>query len=158
MHPGFEPDNLLTLRLSLPATEYPEPDDAARFYQRLLSELESLPGVTSVGAISNFPMTDGQSNNGSVLEDFPLKPDEIPPIVRTNSATPGYFETLGIPLHEGRTFEPRDHEQVTGAAIVSASFAKEFWPDDSALGRRLTPGLPVENTRWYTIVGVVGDV
>ena len=92
------------LRLSLPRTEYPEPDDAARFYQRLLSELESLPGVTSVGAVSNFPMTDGQSNNGSVLEDFPLKPDEIPPIVRTNTATPGYFETLGIPLHEGRTF------------------------------------------------------
>ena len=158
VHPGFEPDNLLTLRLSLPRTEYPEPDDAARFYQRLLSELESLPGVTSVGAISNFPMTDGQSNNGSVLEDFPLKPDEIPPIVRTNYATPGYFETLGIPLHEGRTFEPRDHEQTTGAAIVSASFAKEFWPDDSALGRRLSPGLPRENTRWYTIVGVVGDV
>jgi predicted permease len=158
VHPGFEPDNLLTLRLSLPRGEYPESDDAARFYQRLLTELESLPGVTSVGAISNLPLTDGQSNNGSILEDFPLKPDEMPPIVRTNYATPGYFETLQIPLHEGRTFEPRDHEQVTGAAIVSASFAKEFWFDGSALGRRLTPGIPTEDTRWYTIVGVVGDV
>ena len=158
VRPGFEPDNLLTLRLSLPRAEYPEPDDVARFYQRLLSELESLPGVTSVGAISNLPMTDGQNNSGTVLEDYPLKPDEIPPIVRTNYATPGYFEALGIPLHEGRTFEPRDHEQPTGAVVLSASLAKEFWPDTSALGRRVARGLPTEHTSWYTIVGVVGDV
>ena len=158
VHPGFEADNLLTLRLSLSASAYPKPDDAASFYQQLMSELGGLPGVASVGAVSNLPLTDGQSNNGVVLEDFPLKPDEIPPIVRTNYATPGYFETLGITLLEGRTFEARDHEQGTGTAIVSANFAKTYWPNQSALGRRVTPGLPSADTRWYTIVGVVGDV
>lgn len=160
VHCGFEPENLLTLRLSLPSADYPEAEDAARFYQRLLTELESLPGVSRVGAVSNFPMTDSQSNNGTVLEDFPLQPDEIPPIVRTNFATPRYFETLGIPLNEGRTFERRDHEEPAAVAVVSAAFAKEFWPDASALGRRVTRGLPAQVTDvdWYTIVGVVGDV
>ncbi len=158
VHPGFEPDNLLTVRLSLSASAYPDPDDAASFYQRLMSELGGLPGVTSVGAISNLPLTDGQSNNAVNLEDFPVKPDEIPPLARMNYATPGYFETLGITLVEGRNFEARDHEQQTGAAIVSANFAKTYWPDESALGRRIAPGLPSGALRWYTIVGVVADV
>ena len=159
VHPGFEAQNLLTMRLSLPRGEYSEPEDAASFYKQLMSELESLPGVTGVGAITNLPMTDGQSNNGLVLEDYPLAPDEIPPVVRSNYATPGFFETFGIPVHEGRTFEPRDHEQPTGAVIVSANFAKEFWPNDSALGRRVVPGIhDQEDEPWYTIVGVVGDV
>ncbi|MFQ5790946.1 MAG: ABC transporter permease, partial [Acidobacteriota bacterium] len=156
--PGFQKDGILTLRLSLPRAEYPEPEDAARFYQRLMEALSGLPGVESVGAISNLPMTDGQSNNGVVLEDFPLQPDEIPPVIRTNYAAPGYFETLGIPLHEGRTFERRDHEQQTGAVVVSARFAMQFWPEGSAVGKRVTPGLPSEDAVWYTIVGVVGDV
>jgi putative ABC transport system permease protein len=158
VHPGFEPNNLLTLRMSLPRAEYPEPEDAAGFYQRLFSELSALPGVTGVGGVSKLPTTDGQNNSGLVLEDFPLTPDEIPPIVRTNYATPGYFQTLGIPLREGRGFELRDHEQQTGAVIVSADFAKTHWPDASAIGRRVAPGLPVEDMKWYSIVGVVGDV
>lgn len=158
VQPGFEKDGLLTLRLSLPRAEYPEPTDAARFYERLMEELATLPGVERVGAISNLPMTDRQSNNGVVLEDLPLQPDDVPPVVRTNWAAPGYFETMGIPLHEGRTFEPRDHQQRTGAAIVSANFAKQFWPHGSAIGKRLMPGLPDQEPQWFTIVGVVGDV
>ena len=159
VHPGFEPESLLTMRLSLPRAAYPEPRDAARFYQSLVTELESLPGLASVGAVSNFPMTDSQSNNGTLLEDFPLQPDEIPPIVRTNQALPGYFETLGIPLLEGRTFERRDHEGPMGVVVVSEAFANEYWPGESALGRRVTRGLPTfADVDWYTIVGVVGDV
>ncbi len=158
MHPAFEEDGLLTMRLSLPRVNYTEAQDAAAFYPRLMAELASLPGVTRVRAISNLPMTDSQSNNGSVLEDFPLQPDELPPIVRTNYATPGYFEPLQIALREERLFEPRDHEQQTGTVIVSANFADQFWPEASAIGRRVTPGLPSEDARWYTIVGVVGDV
>lgn len=158
VEPGFDASGLLTLRLSLPRAEYPGTDDAADFYQRLMGELEALPGVTRVGAVSNLPMTDSSSNNGAVLEDFPLAADEIPPIVRTNYATPGYFETLSIPLKEGRTFEVRDHEERTGAVVVSEGFAEQHWPTQSALGRRLTPGLAGDDVRWYTIVGIVGDV
>jgi hypothetical protein len=91
VHPGFEEDGLLTMRLSLPRANYTEAQDAAAFYQRLMAELASLPGVTRVGAISNLPMTDSQSNNGSVLEDFPLQPDELPPIRAHQLCDAGLF-------------------------------------------------------------------
>ncbi len=158
VEPGFEPNGLLALRLSIPRAEYPEAEDAARFYQRLMDELRTLPGVSHVGAISNLPMTDSQSNNGAILEDFPLEQDQLPPVVRTNYAMSGYFEALSIPLREGRSFQPTDHEQRTGAVVVSQTFAETFWPGESAVGRRLSPGLPTANPRWYTIVGVVGNV
>jgi predicted permease len=104
-------------------------------------------------------MTDGQSNNGVVLEDFPLEPDELPPLARTNYASPGYFETAGIALLEGRTFERRDHEELTGAVVISRSFAERHWPGQSVIGRRLLPGLPDPSAvKWYSIVGIVDDV
>jgi len=158
VHPGFESAGILTVRLSLTDAAYPEPQDSAAFYQRLTESLEALPGVERASAVSRLPMADRHPHNGVVLEDYPVKADEVPPIIATNWATPGYFETFGIPLLEGRTFERRDHEEKTGAVVVSRSFAEQFWPHGSALGKRLLPGLPGNESPWYTIVGVVGDV
>jgi predicted permease len=156
--PGFAAHDLLTVGLSLPQPSYPKSEDAARFYSRLLDELRTLPGVESVGAVRDYPMTDFQSNNGAIFEDFPVEKGDLPPVIRTNWAAPGYFETLRIPLYEGRTFERRDHEEKTGAVVISRSVADKYWPGKSALGKRLVPGLPGATPRWYTIVGVVGDV
>ncbi len=158
--PGFDTEGVLTFRVSLPAAEYPDGDDTVLFYRRLFENLRGLPGVTNVGANTNLPMTDGSNSNGVVLEDFPLQQDEVPPIIRTNRAAPGYFEALGIPLREGRFFERGDVDQpARGAVVVSETFAQQFWPGQSALGKRLTPGIAVgDETKWYTIVGVVGDV
>jgi predicted permease len=158
VHPGFEADSILTVRLSLTDAAYPEPQDSASFYRRLMESLEALPGVERASAVSRLPMIDRHPHNAVSLEDYPVKADEVPPIVATNWATPGYFETFGIPLLEGRTFERRDHEQRTDAVVVSRSFAEQFWPNGSALGKRLVPGLPGNDSPWYTIVGVVGDV
>ena len=158
VHPGFEADGILTVRLSLTDAAYPEPADSAGFYQRLLESLAELPSVEGVGAVSRLPMADDDTNNGVVLEDYPVKPDEVPAVIRTNWAMPGYFETFRIPLLEGRTLERRDHEEKTGAVVVSRGFAEKFWPNGSALGKRLVPGLPGKDASWYTIVGVVGDV
>ncbi|HSF18227.1 MAG TPA: ABC transporter permease [Vicinamibacteria bacterium] len=156
--PGFDAENLLTLSLAIPRQDYPTPQDAARFYQSLMDELRTLPGVSFVGAVSSFPMSGNQSNNGVIFEDFPVQEGDLPPVVRTKWATPGFFETLRIPLVEGRPFERRDHEEPTGAAIVSRSVAEAHWPGQSVVGKRLTPGLPREGARWYTIIGVVDDV
>jgi predicted permease len=157
--PGFDSESVLTLRLSLPPAEYPDAQGAAAFYQQLLEDIRALPAVQAAGANANLPMTDGQNNSGVVLEDFPLQQDEMPPIIRVNFTATGYFEAMGIPLREGRTFQRRDHEEVSGAVVVSAGFAERFWPGESALGKRIAPGLGDDgDTRWYTIVGVVGDV
>jgi predicted permease len=139
--PGFDAEGILTLRLSLPETEYSGARDVAAFHQRLLETIRVLPGVEVAGAITNLPMTDTDSNSGVTVEDFPVAPGEIPPVIRTNVAAPGYFEAMGIALQSGRTFERRDHEEVTGAVVVSRGFE----PDEN-------------ETRWWTIVGVVGDV
>jgi predicted permease len=158
VQPGFETDGILTVRLSLTDAAYPDAEDSARFYDRLLESLRALPGVEQVGAVSRLPMEDRYPHNAIVLEDFPVAPGEVPPVIASNWATPGYFETIGIPLLEGRTFESRDHEERTGAAVVSEGFAERFWPGASALGKRILPGLPGEDPYWYTVVGVVGDV
>jgi putative ABC transport system permease protein len=158
VNPGWTAGDLLTVRLSLPQASYATPDDAARFYSRLMDELRALPGVSRVGAIRNFPMGGSDSNDGMALEDFPVREGELPPVVRTNWAASGYFEAMGIPLEEGRTFERRDHEERTGAVVISRGLAETFWPGKSPLGKRLTPGLPRKINHWYTIVGVVGDV
>jgi predicted permease len=158
VRPGFETEGILTVRLSLTDAAYPKSEDSARFYGALLESLRALPGVERVGAVSRLPLQDRYPHNGILLEDFPVQPGEVPPVLATNWATPGYFETIAIPLLEGRTFESRDHEARKGAVVVSESFAKRFWPTESALGKRVMPGLPGKDAPWYTIVGVVGDV
>jgi putative ABC transport system permease protein len=158
VNPGWIADHLLTVRLSLPRASYPTSDDAARFYDQLTDRLRAVPGVSRVGTVRGFPMSGSNSNNGFAVEDFPVPEGQLPPIVRTNWATAGYFEAMGIPLEEGRTCERRDTEEKTGAVVVSRSLADRFWPGKSALGKRVAPGLPREDMRWYTVVGVVSDV
>jgi predicted permease len=159
VNPGFDSDGVLTARVSLPGSAYQEAREIAGFYKRLLDDLKGLPGVSAAGAITNLPMTDGGNNSGLLLEDFPIEPGEIPPVVRTNFATPGYFAALGIPLRAGRTFERYGHEEPALSVVVNAALEQHFWPDQSALGKRVAMGMgDGEEPLWYTIVGVVGNV
>jgi predicted permease len=156
VNPGFSSEGVLTARLSLPPTKYGDADVTAGFYEQLLEKIRELPGVLSAGAVTNFPMTDRQNNEGLVIEDFPEMPGELPPIARTNFATPGYFEAAGIPVQRGRAFERHFDER---GAVVSAAFEEHYWPGQSALGKRLAQRDGVrDGVRWYTVVGVVGDV
>ena len=153
--PGFDASNVLTFSLALPEAEYPDAPQAARFHQDLLDRLAALPGVESVGAVSAVPVGTGRSGTAHFIEDFPTSPDELPPIFWYKYTTPGYFETMRIPLRSGRTFETRDHETNLGNIIVSATIAERFWPGEDVIGKRITPG---DTTAWNTIVGVVGSV
>ncbi len=158
--PGFDAANVLTLRISLPDAQYPEADQRASFFEQALERIRALPGVESAGAITRLPLAAGGSNSAHTFEDFPLEPDEVPRIVATRRAAPGYFETLGIPLLAGRVFEPADHRRQTKVALVSEALADHLWGTDrgsAPLGKRLTSGLAAQDD-WYTIVGVVGSV
>jgi predicted permease len=154
--PGFDTEGILTLRLSLPEEEYATAGETAAFYEQLLEKLRTLPGVIAAGGISNLPLTDGESNSGLFFEDFPLQENELPPIIRTNQVTPGYFHAMGIPLREGRALQRRDVEGEVGAAILSAKLADRFYPEGSPIGRRVHRGM--RDPEYYPIVGVVGDV
>jgi predicted permease len=157
--PGFEPRGVLTFRISLPSQEYPGEEAPAAFVQRAIDELVGLPGVRSAGAVTGLPLSGMMDGSGVSIEDQPEGPDDIPRVHFDKLATPGYFETLRIPLVEGRTFERADHEQRSGSVIVNEAFAGRYWPGGSALGKRLQPreGDP-DPAGWYTIVGVVGSV
>jgi len=158
--PGIDPRGVLSLRLDLPDAKYPSMEARSRFVVQLLEKVRALPGVQSAGTISPLPLGGSASKNGHQIEDHPLPPGSLPPILASRPVSPGYFETMRIPVLEGRVFDRLDPSQEGTEAVISASLARRFWPGKSPLGRRLSPGVagPDNTPLWYTIVGVVGDV
>ncbi|HSG40519.1 MAG TPA: ABC transporter permease [Thermoanaerobaculia bacterium] len=155
--PGFDPENVLTLRLDLPEAKYPDAASTGRFVLQLLEKVRGVAGVESAGAGSPLPLSGGDSRSGYSFEDFPRPEDEVPPLLGNRFVSPGYFQALKIPVIEGRVFDRLDPERQPAEVVVSQALAQRFWPRGSALGKRLVSGRPEEN-RWYTIVGVVGSV
>jgi predicted permease len=151
--PGFDAGGVLTFRLSLPPTKYPVGLPPVQFYDQLLERLEAIPGVVSAAGINNLPLTGGGAFLTAQIDDFPVSEGEFPPAFMARRTTPGYFETMGIPIVEGREFTPDDHNARLGSMIISESVKRQFWPDESALGKRIAQaGAPAR------VVGVVGDV
>ena len=155
--PGFDPANVLTLRLSVPGSTYRTVGDISRFYHELTTRVASVPGVLAVGATSKLPLVDdGSSHNGTWIEDRPITKEELPTIHSTASVTQDYFRAMNIAIVEGRTFRDDGSERPSHEVIVGRAFARHFWPNGSALGKRIKTGGP--EAAWSTIVGVVGDV
>ena len=151
--PGFDGEGVMTVRLTVPSAEIPGAAETAEFFRQLRERLATQPGVENVGMVAGVPLGGNVSFTTQELEDHPRRPGEQRVFANNNYASPGFFETLDIPLIEGRTFQAGDRGDQTRAAIVSESFARNWWPDASALGRRID-GEP----DWLEIVGVVGDV
>lgn len=151
--PGFSADGVLTFEVRPLPTKYEEAEAVAQFYDRLIERLEAVPRVTRAGGINTLPLTDGGSNLTTVIEEFPPAEDEFPPTFEVRRTTPGYFEAMDIPVVEGRTFTPDDHNRRLGSVVISNSVKAQYWPDASALGKRINvAGTPTR------VVGVVGDV
>jgi len=155
--PGFSAENVTTFHLSLPEPEY----DVARqrrFYDELLGSIRRRPGVRSAAAI--FPVPFGTSRIGIsfTIEGRPVaKADE--PAAEYRQVSPGYFETLRIPILSGRDFTDRDGPDSPPVVIVNAAFARTFFRGESAVGRRIHPGVARDGKSVVReIVGVVGDV
>jgi predicted permease len=151
--PGFAAGDLLTFRVRPLPTKYADAAAVAQFYDRLIERLEAVPGVMRAGAIDTLPLTGGGVTRTTVVEDFPTADSVFPPVFEVRRATPGYFETMRIPLVEGRAFGPDDHTRRLGSVIISSSVKRAYWPETSALGKRITVGgTPGQ------VVGVVRDV
>ena len=158
--PGFRSQNVLTLRTMLPRPKYAKTVTRLQFYQQVLDETRALPGVQAAAYVSFTPFT----MRGGMWEILTTTPDPtnlaggftVPPDVRRASlrmVTPGYFETLGIPLLQGRDISTADTIDSPAVAVVSRSFADQYYPGQDALGRQFGFAFAVR-----TIVGVVGDV
>ncbi|HEV2801729.1 MAG TPA: ABC transporter permease [Pyrinomonadaceae bacterium] len=149
---GVRPENVLTMRITLPAAKYQTTEATTGFYTQLLERLAVLPGVEAVGAINLLPVQRSGTNGNVQIVGDPPDPSGRAPLVEYRTATPDYFRALGIPLVAGRFFEPAARERVP-VAIVNQTFVRVILNGRDALGRQIqSDGNPIE------IVGVVGDV
>ncbi|MCP3140242.1 ABC transporter permease [Pyxidicoccus xibeiensis] len=154
---GFRPEGVLTWRVALPAAEYPDEARQGALFQRLQERVETLPGVKSVGAISDLPFG---GNNIWRLMDIDGQPRPAPGEGRSvgyQVITPGYFRTLGIALKRGRDLTPSDRGGTEPVVLVNEATARQYWPGQEPLGQRIRMGSEPD-APWLTIVGVVGDV
>jgi putative ABC transport system permease protein len=155
--PGFEAENALAVRLSLPKAQYPNRAAVAAFYEKLRPRLESLPGVEAVGFVSSLPLSGVFHSIPFTIEGRATSPDEAHRAdYRVVDA--GYFRALKIPLIAGREFNERDAAETPPVALVSQNLARRHWPQGSPLGARLRIGDNNQGPRPVEVVGVVGDV
>ncbi len=151
---GFDPRGLLTVRVSLPTSSYPDADAMRRFMAAVMPRLSRAPGVASAAATMALPpaittMAPYQ------IGDLPTAPIGDRPVGQWSAVTPGYFATLGIPVTSGRAIDERDDERSPLIVVVSEGLAKRAWPSMSPLGRKILVG---RFAGFAEVVGVAGDV
>lgn len=154
---GFDRSRLVTFGVQLPAATYPTFEQGLRFYQRLLERLSNIPGVTRVSVMSGLPPRRQVNANGTDVEGYVGPPEAPHPIVDYyQTVTSGHFDVMGIPIVQGRGFEPSDR---IGApvAVVNETFARMFWQGANPVGRRVRPRSGGQ-APWMTVVGVARDV
>jgi putative ABC transport system permease protein len=152
-HPGFQTDNVLTMRLSLPLKT--DPQKAVQVYQGLLDRVCGVTGVRAAGIVNELPFTGDTTSDGYIIEGEAPQPGGVQPQIQIRDVTPGYFESMGIPLTQGRDFLQTDREGSQLVAIIDETIARSHWPAGDSIGKRLRlTGDPP----WYTIVGVVGGI
>ena len=153
-NPGFRPDHVLTLSVLLPRQAYPQGAQVQDFYKRLLDRVSNLPGVNAAGLSSDLPLNAREMVSMRV-EGGGDDQGETPQAICQSWVMGNYFETVGIPLLQGRWFTPEDRLESEPVTVVSLSTARKFWPGQTPIGKRIRWGV---NDPWHTIVGVVGDV
>ncbi|HSG82697.1 MAG TPA: ABC transporter permease [Gemmatimonadota bacterium] len=162
--PGFEPTSVITGYVSLPDSRYPESTDRSQFTDEMLREVRALPGVMSAGVTSAVPFGGSFSSSVILPEGYVPSPGESILSPFSTIAGPGYFETMRIPLVEGRYFDDRDAEGTGNVIIIDEWLARRYFPNDSPLGRRMlwgtVPGAEDANDEenLWTIIGVVGQI
>ena len=157
VHPGFvRPDEVLTLKISIPEAEIEDPAQAVRTHEQIVRRIEQIPGVDSVGISSSITMDGWDSNDGVHVEDFPTPEGQIPTIRRFKWIAENYFETMGNPVLAGRPITWTDVHNMATVAVVTENFATEYWSSpEEAVGKRIRHS---PDKRWRQIVGVVGNI
>jgi len=154
--PGFNADNVLTMRISVPPGKFQTGEPRLQFFQQAINQIHSLPGVQSVGMVLSLPLGGDTFNvwRGYIREGRPATPEESGDAAYL-AATPDYFHTLQIPLIAGRSFTDQDVENTTKVVIVNETTARKLWPGQSPIGKRITIWPDEKFTR--EIVGIVGE-
>ena len=157
--PGFQADHLLVADLPLSLTAYSKPQQRFEFFDRLVARAKSLPGVRSAGAASFLPVSGGSGALHFNINGRPPKSPHDYTVTGYRTVTPNYFETLGMPLAQGRFFTAADTEKAPTVVVINSAMARTYFPGENPLGKRLQLGaIPESDVPWMEVVGVVGDV
>jgi putative ABC transport system permease protein len=155
--PGFRPDSILTVSVTLPEGEYPTSSEMRRFSTAAIERLRRVPGVVHTGTVNWLPLGGNFLSGDFLVEDVPQLPSGL--TVGKPAVSAEYFQAMAIPLLQGRTFTDRDTEEAPGVAIVTESLARQVWPRQPVIGKRLKLGFGrPEEQPWLSVVGVAGDV
>ncbi|HLZ39922.1 MAG TPA: ABC transporter permease [Candidatus Sulfotelmatobacter sp.] len=157
MNPGFNPANVMTMYLQLPATRYAEIPKQTQFRRELLARLNSLPGLQAA-MVTDIPLGGNYVGHGFVIDGHPPVAVGGEPDVQTLSVMGDYFRVMQIPLRAGRDFTPLDREGQPLVAIVSEEVVREFFPHENPIGARIHWARETEPPQWMTVIGVVADV
>ena len=156
VNPGFEADHVVTMEISVPSGKFTEPAQQIEYFDRVLDRVRTLPGVQAAGLIDALPLTDNGSVQPVLLEGRPPAPMAELPEVDVRAISPGYLSAMHLPLLAGRDIDDSDVVGRPKAVLISDSMAKLFWPNEDAVGKRLTLYFYPHEER--VVAGVVGDV
>jgi len=151
---GFKPEQLLSLEYRLPRTKYKEVTAQWNFHRQVMAQIQEVPGVQSVALVRGLPFSGNGGTTAITLPDREAPPKGREPEVMFNSATPNYFETIGIPFIKGRLFDDHDQPNTPLVVIINQTMAQKFWPNQDPLGKQVKAG---QDGTVATVIGVVGD-
>jgi putative ABC transport system permease protein len=154
---GFDPERVLTARVSLPGVQHMDPRVPRRFYARVLDRLAALPGVTAAGAAQALPFQGTCWTAGLRIEGRPSPNPRNIPETCWCAVTPGYFRALGVPVTRGRALTDGDGDTAPPVALVNGTLARTLFPGEDPVGKRIGTDIDGEGTP-VTIVGIVGDM
>jgi putative ABC transport system permease protein len=154
--PGFDPHRVLTMTAAVSRAKFPSPAAQVSFFERALERVRALPGVESAGVADDLPLSEEGSHQPIAIEGRAVVPLAEQPEVDVRLISPGYMKALRIPILRGRDFDNTDVAGRPAAVLISESMARQFWPGEDPLGKRLTLNFLPDTVR--EVVGVVGDV
>jgi putative ABC transport system permease protein len=161
VHPGFDPNNVLTARITLSGATYEDPQARKRYVSQTIEQLKALPGVETAAFVAPMPFSGAEIGGDFKIDGYPKPELGQEPSANVRNVSPDYFQAIRIPLLRGRYFSEQDQRGNIGAAIVNETLAKRYFANDDPIGKRINelgvnqnPGDPKQ----YEIVGVVGDV
>jgi len=152
---GFNPENVLTVRVAFSGERYKQPQARVEFWQRVVAAVSALPGVESV-SVSRGSLINDWAGQSFVTSEQPNPPAGQVPDANYVIAGPDYFRTLQIPLRKGRAFSEHDTQTSQQAVIVNEELARKYWPGQDPIGKQLRIDSPA--APWRTVVGVVGNL
>jgi predicted permease len=155
VNPGFQASGVITGGLSLPRAHYPDGPSRASFYRAVLDKLASLPGVTEAAAGVPMPFSGNGGSASFRIEGRPSPPGDPGPHGDIGFVSPGYFSALHVPIRQGRVFTAADRQGSQQVAVIDETLARQYWPGENPVGKRIGRGGP---SGWAVIVGIVGHV